>query len=188
MPETTMLLHPDIETVLLTEAAIQQRVRELGAAITADYAGERPVLLGILNGAMVFLTDLMRTIDLPLTMDLIALSSYGPCTSAQGAPSLLKPLITDIAGKHVLIVEDIVDSGASMRFALDYLRPFHPAGVKIAALLSKPSRRQVAIEVDYLGFEVPDLFVVGYGLDYAQQYRHLPYIGVLRREVYARRD
>ncbi len=179
-------MHKDIETVLLSEAAIHQRIGELGAQIEAAYAPIGDLLLvGVLKGCTMFMMDLARAVDLPLALDFIAVSSYGSSTESSGVVRMLKDLDTDIAGRHVLIVEDIIDSGLTLAYLREQLLRRNPASLKICALLNKPDRREADVTVDYLGFDIPNAFVVGYGLDYAEKYRNLPYIGVLRPEIYS---
>jgi len=175
----------DILEVFFTEETLKKRVAELGAEITKDYAGKDLFLLGVLKGCYVFMSDLSRSIDLPCTMDFMAVSSYGDGTSTTGAVKITKDLSKDIEGKNVLIVEDILDSGVTLSYLKQYLMGRKPASIQIAALMDKPARRQTDIKADYVGFEAPDAFVVGYGLDYAEHYRNLPYIGVLKPEVYS---
>jgi hypoxanthine phosphoribosyltransferase len=160
-------------------------VREIGARITEDYRGEKPLLIGILRGAVVIMSDLMRNIDLQCELDFMDISSYGTGTSSSGVVRILKDLEEDITDRHVLIVEDIIDTGLTLSYLLRSLQARKPASLEICALLSKPSRRRADLEVRYLGFEVPDEFVVGYGLDYAGAYRNLPDICVLKPEVFA---
>ena len=177
-------LHRDIESVLLTEEQIQRRIAELGAQISADYAGKELHLIGVLRGAVMFLADLMRNLTIPCSCDFIAIASYGMDTKSSGVVRILKDLDDSIQGKHVLIVEDIVDTGLTLNYILNLIRSRNPASVRVCALLDKPERRIVPVEIHYLGFTIPNRFVVGYGLDYAQKYRNLPYIGVLRPEIY----
>lgn len=184
----TLPCKEDLHTVLYTEEQIAQRVAELGAQISADYEGKEIVLVGVLNGAVIFLADLVRQISVPLSIDLVAISSYGSYTSTSGVVRILKDLDDSVESKHVIIVEDIVDTGLTLNYLRDYLRQHNPASVRVVAMLSKPSRHKVKVNVDYLGFEVPDEFVVGYGLDYAQRYRNMPCIGVLKPEIYAGSD
>ena len=173
-------MHHTIKEILYTAEDISARVRELGAMITMDYQGKSLVLVGILNGAVTFMQDLMRTIDLPLCHDLMALSSYGDQTVSKGAAAILKDTVLDIEGREVLIVEDIIDTGVTLQRVLEHLGARRPATLRVCTLLDKPDRRRVAIKPDYHGFTIPDVFVVGYGLDYAGAFRELPYIGVLK--------
>ncbi len=177
-------LHRDIETVLLTERQIQRRVAELGSQISADYEGKDLHLIGVLRGAVTFLADLMRHITVPCSCDFIAIASYGMDTKSSGVVRILKDLDDSVQGRHVLVVEDIVDTGLTLNYILHLLRSRNPASVKVRALLDKPERHTVPVEIHYLGFTIPNRFVVGYGLDYAQRYRNLSYIGVLRPEIY----
>src|ERR671911_2416064 len=166
--------------VLVPSDDIQEKVRELGERITQDYRGEKLLLVGILRGAVVFLSDLMRHLQLPCEIDFMDISSYGTGTQSSGVVRILKDLEEDITGRHVLIVEDIVDTGLTLSYLLRSLQARKPASLEICALLTKPSRRQVDLSVKYLGFEVPDEFVIGYGIDYAGAYRNLPDIRALR--------
>jgi hypoxanthine phosphoribosyltransferase len=159
---------------------IANRVRELGARIERDYQGKELVLLGVLKGSYIFISDLARAIDLPLTVDFIGLSSYGEATESSGVVKITSDLAQPIEGKHVLIVEDIVDTGLTMRYLLDNLATRRPASVKLCTLLHKPSRARTRIPIDYLGFQIEDRFVVGYGLDHGDKYRNVPFIGVLK--------
>lgn len=177
-------MHPDLQEILLTEETIARRVRELGAAITQDYAGKTIHMIGVLRGAVIFMADLARAINLPVSLDFMAVSSYGASTVSSGTVRILKDLDQDVAGQHILIVEDIMDSGLTLKYLRDNLVSRQPASVKICTLLNKPQRRRVDIHADYIGFTIPDHFVVGYGLDYAERYRNLPYIAVLKPEVY----
>lgn len=170
---------PDKPRALITEEAIDKRIHELGAEITRDYASGNLILVGVLKGAFVFLADLARCIDLPARIDFIAVSSYGMDTKSSGVVSITKDLDLDIMGANVLVVEDIVDSGLTLDYMVRSLGTRAPASLDICALLSKPSARKVDIDIKYCGFEVPDAFVVGYGLDRAEKYRELPYVGVL---------
>ena len=175
---------PDVREVLIPSAEIQEKVCEMGERITEDYRCERPLLIGILRGAVVVLGDLMRNIDLPCEIDFMDISSYGSGTSSSGVVRILKDLEEDITGRHVLIVEDIIDTGLTLSYLRRSLLARRPASLEICALLTKPSRRRVELPVKYLGFEVPDEFVVGYGLDYSGAYRNLPDICVLKSEVF----
>jgi hypoxanthine phosphoribosyltransferase len=175
----------DISAVLITTEQLQQRIYELGQQLTEDYADKDPLLVGVLKGAVMFMVDLMREVDLPLEVDFMAVSSYGTSTESTGVVRILKDLDEAIEGRHVLVVEDIVDTGLTLRYIVDNLRDRSPASVRICALLRKQKARHLGPPIDYVGFDIPDQFVVGYGLDYAGQYRNLPYVGVLRPEVYA---
>src|SRR5215203_2305219 len=174
-----------VTEVLVSSEDIMEKVRELGERITEDYRGERLLLVGILRGAVVFLSDLMRHLQLPCEIDFMEVSSYGADTTSSGVVRILKDLEEDISGRHVLIVEDIIDTGLTLSYLRRSLLARKPASLEICALLSKPSRRRTDLDVRYLGFEVPDEFVVGYGLDYAGAYRNLPDICILKPEVFA---
>jgi hypoxanthine phosphoribosyltransferase len=176
-------MHDDIAEVLVTEREVQAKVAELGQRISKDYQGKELLLIGLLRGAIVFLSDLMRAVDIPVQLDFIGISSYGASTES-GAVRLVMDLETDIRGRHVLIVEDIVDTGKTLSYLVENLKARQPASLRICALLDKPERRQVPIEVDYVGFEIPDKFVVGCGLDFAEGYRNLPFVGVLKEHLY----
>ena len=176
---------PDVKEVLITSKEIEDKVREIGTRITEDYEGEKPLLIGILRGAVVIMSDLMRHIDLQCELDFMDISSYGTGTSSSGVVRILKDLEENITDRHVLIVEDIIDTGLTLSYLMRSLQARKPASLEICALLSKPSRRRADLDVRYLGFEVPDEFVVGYGLDYAGAYRNLPDICVLKPEVFA---
>lgn len=176
----------DIAEVLIDETSIAAKVRELGGRIADDYRGKDLVLVSILKGALPFLADLMRQIPIPLALDFMEVSSYGRETDSSGIVRILKDLANPIDGRHVVVVEDVLDTGQTLAFVLEHLHSQQPASVRICTLLDKPARRIVPIEVDYRGFEIPDKFVVGYGLDYAERYRNLPFIGVLKPEVYRR--
>ncbi len=177
-------LMPDVKEVLISSEEIQEKVRRMGERITTDYEGQRLLLVGILRGAVVVLSDLARNIDLPCEIDFMDISSYGSGTSSSGVVRILKDLEEDITDRHVLIVEDIVDSGLTLSYLRRSLLARRPASLEIFALLSKPSRRSVELPVKYLGFEIPDEFVVGYGLDFDGSYRNLPEICVLKPEVF----
>src|SRR5438046_1508869 len=167
--------------VLFTADQLMTRIRELGAQIERDYRGKELVLVGVLKGAFVFISDLARSIDLPLSVDFIGLSSYGEATESSGVVKITSDLSRPIEGKHVLIVEDIIDTGLTMRYLLDNLSTRHPASVKICALLHKPSRLRARIPIQYLGFTLPDLFVVAYGLDAGEKFRNVPFIGAVKK-------
>lgn len=180
-----MDIHPDIERVIVSGEEIQTRVNELAARISRDYMDNgQLVIIGILKGAFIFLSDLTRRLTVPHRVDFMALSSYGQTATATGAVRIIMDLRVDIEGRHVLVVEDIIDSGYTLHYLLDVLHARQPASLKTCVLLSKPERRRVDVPVDYLGFEIPDVWVVGYGLDYADTHRTLSYIGGLKREVY----
>ncbi len=176
--------HPDIERILLTSDAVQARVNELGATITTTYAGRAPILIGVLKGAVVFMTDLARAIDLPVELDFMAVSSYGNSTETSGIVRITKDLDATIEGRDVLLVEDIVDSGMTLRYLRQYLERRDPSSLRICTLLDKQVPRKAEVTVEFTGFQIPDRFVVGYGLDYAERYRNLPYIGILKKSVY----
>ena len=172
-----------VEEILVDEAALQARVAELGAEISADYRDRDLLLIGVLKGAIFFMADLMRQIDLPCEVDFMAISSYGAGVDSSGVVRILKDLDMPIENRNVVIVEDIVDSGLTLSYLLRNLEARHPASVEICALLTKPDRRENDVECRYVGFEIPNRFVIGYGLDFAERYRNLPYIGVLREEL-----
>ena len=179
------MMQGDILEVLLSEEEIGARVKELGEAITADYEGKDVIFVGVLKGCFVFMADLLRNVGLKCDMDFMAVSSYGSGTSTTGAVKINMDLGKNIEGKHLIIVEDILDSGVTLSYLKAYLNNRKPASIRIVTLLDKPERRKSDIVADYYGFTVPDAFVVGYGLDYAEQYRNLPYIGILKPEVYS---
>jgi hypoxanthine phosphoribosyltransferase len=174
----------DLSSILINEAQIQSRVRELGEVISRDYCGKHPIVIGILKGSLIFMADLIRRLTIPLSIDYVAVSSYGRSTDSSGVVKIVKDLDEPIEGRHVLVVEDIVDTGLTLRYLLDNLQSRGPSSISVCVLLDKPSRRKVDIVPDYCGFEIPDEFVVGYGLDYAESYRNMPFIGVLDRSVY----
>jgi hypoxanthine phosphoribosyltransferase len=175
----------DIQSVLLTETQLEERVAELGAAISADFEGKDVVFIGVLKGCFIFMADLMRHVTIPCSMDFMAVSSYGGGTVSTGAVKINKDLSQDIAGKHVIFVEDILDSGVTLSYLKSYLMVRQPASISIATLMDKPARRKAEITADYAGFVVPDAFVVGYGLDYDEKYRNLPFVGILKPEIYS---
>ncbi len=174
----------DIERILLSEEELKRRVQEIGAKITADYVGKEILLICVLRGSYIFTADLSRAIDLPCLIDFMAVSSYGKGTSSSGQVMITKDLSEHIEGKHVIVVEDILDSGNTLSYLLQLLQARKPASLRLCTLLDKPDRRVKPITVDYGGFQIPDEFVVGYGLDYAEKYRNLPYIGILKPCVY----
>ncbi len=177
-------MHQDIEEILLDAGTIQAKVAELGARITKDYLGKQLLLLGTLKGAVPFIADLARAISLPLELDYMAISSYGNSTHSSGVVRILKDLEGPIDNKHVLIVEDIIDSGLTLHYLMEILRQRHPLSLRVCTLLDKVRERVKPVASDYTGFTIPDRFVVGYGLDYAQRYRNLPYIGILKPAIY----
>jgi len=179
-----MTIHDDVQEVLLTEDQIQGRVAELGAELGHDYADRQPLLVSVLKGSIVFLADLIRATELPLAVDLMELSSYGAAMESSGQVRILKDLSASIEGRDVIVVEDIIDTGLTLNYLLRYLHERSPASIRICCLLDKPARRLTDIDIDYRGFTIPDRFVVGYGLDFDERYRNLPYIGVLRPSVY----
>jgi hypoxanthine phosphoribosyltransferase len=174
----------DMAEVLISPDQLATRVAELGAQITEEYAGKRLLLLGVLKGAVIFLVDLARQIQLSLEIDFMAISSYGASTQSSGIVRILKDLEDSVEGQHILVVEDIVDSGLTLDYLLRSLAARGPASIKVCGLLLKDRPRELSVPIDYVGFTIPDRFVVGYGLDYAERYRNLPYIGVLRPELY----
>ena len=175
----------DIETILFTEEELRERVKELGAEITRDFADKGDlVFVGVLKGCFIFMADLMRSVDLKCSVDFMVVSSYGNGTSTTGAVRINKDLSRDIEGKNVIIVEDILDSGVTLNYLTKYLENRKPASITIATLMDKPERRRAEVNAKYVGFVIPDAFVVGYGLDYAEEYRNLPYVGILKPEVY----
>ncbi len=177
-------MHKDIEKILYTEEELSRRVKELGAQIAADYAGRQPMLISVLRGSYIFMADLTRAIDLDVTVDFMAVSSYGAGTVSSGQVEIKKDLSDSIEGRDLIVVEDILDSGNTLYYLMDVLRARRPASIRICALMDKPERRTKPITADYAGFTIPDAFIVGYGLDYAERYRNLPYVGVLRPSVY----
>ncbi len=174
----------DIQKILISEEQLAAKVAELGAAISWDYEGKKLMILGVLKGSVVFMADLLRHITIPVEMDFMAVSSYGAGVKTTGVVKILKDLDRLIEGYHVLVVEDILDSGMTLSYLTELLQDRSPASIRIATLLDKPERRKVDIAPDYVGFTVPDEFVVGYGLDYAELYRNLPYVGILAPHVY----
>lgn len=175
----------DVLRVLLSEDEIREKVRELGGKIMADYKNSNLMLVTVLKGAVVFLADLMRQIDVPAEIDFMVVSSYGSGVKSSGVVKIVKDLDVPLAGKDILIVEDILDSGLTLSYIKELLESRGPRSIRIATLLDKPSRRKVDLQADYIGFSVPDEFVIGYGLDYDEKYRNLPYIGILKPEVYS---
>ena len=180
-------MHSDLSEILLSKQEIEYRVQELGNLIAQDYRGKQLHMVSVLKGSMVFMADLMRTIDLPLTIDCMAVSSYGSGAVSAGVVQVVKDLSTPAEGKDVLVVEDVMDTGLSLASIIGLLGGRGARSVRVCTLLNKPGRRHptVALQPDYVGFEIPDVFVVGYGLDYNELYRNLPYIGVLDRRIYS---
>jgi hypoxanthine phosphoribosyltransferase len=178
-------LQNDIKQILLTEEQLQDKVRELGKQITADYKGRTPLVICVLKGAFIFMSDLVKQIEVPIEIDFMAVSSYGNSTKSTGVVRIIKDLDASVEGRDVLIVEDIIDSGLTLSYLIDVLERRNALSVAVVTLLDKPERRSVDLEVEYKGFILPDEFVVGYGLDYAERYRNLPYIGILKPEIYS---
>ena len=177
-------MHQDVERILFTQEELARRVGELGEQITADYAGKEVAVASVLRGSYIFMADLTRAIQLPITVDFMAVSSYGSGTVSSGQVEIKKDLSDSIEGKDLIIVEDILDSGNTLYYLMDVLRARKPASIRICTLLDKPERRSKPIAADYVGFSIPDAFVVGYGLDYEEKFRNLPYIGILKPSVY----
>ena len=181
-------LDADVEEVLIEEEAVRARVAELGATITDDYRGRDLLLVGVLKGAVFFMADLMRRIELPCEVDFMAISSYGDGVDSSGVVRILKDLDVSIEGRNVLVVEDIVDSGLTLSYLVRLLKARRPASIEICTLLAKPERTENEVACRYVGFEIPNRFVVGYGLDFAERFRNLPYIGILRQELAAQAE
>ncbi len=178
------MMKNDIQEVLFSEQQLADKVKELGARISADYADKNPLIVSVLKGSYVFMADLTRQITIPCNIDFMAVSSYGAGTKTTGEVQIIKDIGSKIDGRHLVIVEDILDSGVTLSFLIKVLKARGAASIRLCTLLSKPDRRKVDVPIDYLGFEIPDAFVVGYGLDYAEKYRNLPYIGILKPAVY----
>lgn len=177
-------MNQDIQAILLTEEQIAQKVAEIGKKISEDYAGKDLLIVVILKGSVIFAADLLRKITVPVSIDFIAVSSYGSGTKTSGVVKIIKDLSCSIEHKHVLVIEDILDSGKTLHHLTELLKTRNPESVQVCTLLNKPDRREEEVDVQYSGFDIPDEFVVGYGLDFAEHYRNLPYIGILKREVY----
>lgn len=177
-------MEKDIESILITEHRLKEKVREIAEKINEDYKGRQPIFIGVLKGSFVFMSDLIREINLYCDIDFMAVSSYGNKSVTTGAVKIYKDLEKDIENRDVIIVEDILDSGLTLNYLMGYLKSRNPSSLRLCALLDKPARRMVPITADYTGFEIPDAFVVGYGLDYKELYRNLPYIGILKPEIY----
>ncbi len=178
------MMDKDIQEVLFSQEQLARRVDEIAEEISRDYAGKEIMLVSVLRGSFIFMADLCRRIKVPCTVDFMAVSSYGAGTSSTGQVQITKDLSGDIAGKHLIVVEDILDSGNTLSYLLNVLEQRQPASIRLCTLLNKPERRVKPVKLHYSGFTVPDAFVVGYGLDYAERYRNLPYIGVLKPEIY----
>lgn len=178
------MMRNDIQEVLFSEQQLADKVAELGARISVDYEGKNPLVVSVLKGSYVFMADLTRKITIPCNVDFMAVSSYGAGTKTTGEVQIIKDIGSKIDGRHLIIVEDILDSGVTLSFLMKILKARGAASIRLCTLLSKPERRKVDVPIDYLGFEIPDAFVVGYGLDYAEKYRNLPYIGILKPSVY----
>jgi hypoxanthine phosphoribosyltransferase len=179
-------MHPDIQQVVLSEESLQRRIGEMAAEISQAYGQEEVVAVCVMKGAIFFMTDLVRRLTSPVVLDFITVSSYGASTVSSGHVQLVKDVDTDLKGKHVLLVEDILDSGRTLSYLVKHISAMSPASVKVATLLDKPERREYEVAVEYAGFVIPDVFVVGYGLDYDQRYRELPFVGELKPEVYTK--
>ena len=178
-------MHKDIQEILFTEEEIQLKVKELGKQISWDYAGRNLLVICVLKGAFIFMADLVKAIDIPLELDFMAVSSYGVSTKSSGVVKIIKDLDIPVEGRDVIIVEDIIDSGLTLSYLIDVLERRNALSIAVVTLFDKPARRTVDLEPDYKGYTLPDAFVVGYGLDYAEKYRNLPYIGILKEEVYS---
>lgn len=177
-------MHNDIQEILYTEEQIQDKIRELGEKISSEYAGRNPLIICVLKGAYMFMADLTKRITIPIEVDFMAISSYGQSTKSSGVVKILKDLDVPVEGRDVIIAEDIVDSGLTLSYLVDVLERRNAKSVSVVALFDKPAGRKVDLQADFVGFTLPDAFVVGYGLDYAEKYRNLPYIGILKPEVY----
>ncbi|KIL52530.1 hypoxanthine phosphoribosyltransferase [Jeotgalibacillus soli] len=178
------MLNQDIEKVLYTEEQLQEKIKELGSQLTEEYKDSYPLVIGVLKGALPFMADLIKRMDVYLEMDFMDVSSYGNSTVSSGEVKIIKDLNTKVEGRDILILEDIIDSGLTLNYLVDLFRYRKAKSIKIVTLLDKPSGRKADVKADYVGFVVPDAFVVGYGLDYAERYRNLPYIGILKPEIY----
>jgi hypoxanthine phosphoribosyltransferase len=179
-------LYSDIQEVLYSEEQIQAKIKELGEIISSDYEGRNPLVICVLKGAFIFMADLVKNISVPLELDFMAVSSYGQSTKSSGVVKIIKDLDVPVEGRHILIVEDIIDSGLTLSYLIDVLERRNALSISVVALFNKPARRAVELEPDYAGYVLPDEFVVGYGLDYAEKYRNLPFIGILKPEIYSR--
>lgn len=178
-------MHKDVERMYASDKEIQTMVRKLGEQITRDYADKEVLFVGVLKGCFMFMADLVRACDVTCKVDFMVVSSYGEGTVSTGAVQIVKDLSENIEGKHVIIVEDILDSGNTLSYLVRYMSARKPASIRIVTMMDKPERRTAQVKADYIGFTVPDAFMVGYGLDYKQRYRNLPYIGILKPEIYS---
>jgi len=178
-------LYSDIQDVLYSEEQIQGKIKELGDQLSKDYEGKNPLVICVLKGAFIFMADLVKQIKVPLELDFMAVSSYGQSTKSSGVVKIIKDLDVPVEGRHILIVEDIIDSGLTLSYLIDVLERRNAKTISVVALFNKPARRTVELEPDYAGYVLPDEFVVGYGLDYAEKYRNLPFIGILKPEIYS---
>lgn len=179
-------MYSDIQEILYSEEQIQAKIKELGETISQDYEGRNPLVICVLKGAFIFMADLVKNITVPLELDFMAVSSYGQSTKSSGIVKIIKDLDVPVEGRHILIVEDIIDSGLTLSYLIDVLERRNALSISVVALFNKPARRAVELEPDYSGYVLPDEFVVGYGLDYAEKYRNLPFIGILKPEIYSR--
>lgn len=179
-------MNNDIKEILITEEEIENKIRELGAVLSKEYQDKKPLMICVLKGAVLFMADLVRHMSIPVELDFMAISSYGTSTESSGVVRILKDLDTTVEGRDIIIVEDIIDSGLTLSYLIDLFHRRNINSLKVVTLLDKPQRRIGNLKPDYSGFSIPDEFVVGYGLDYAEKYRNLPYIGVLKTEVYSR--
>ncbi|MNQ80805.1 Hypoxanthine-guanine phosphoribosyltransferase [compost metagenome] len=178
-------MYSDIQEVLYSEEQIQGKIKELGELLSADYEGKNPLVICVLKGAFIFMADLVKQIRVPLEIDFMAVSSYGQSTKSSGVVKIIKDLDVSVEGRHIIIVEDIIDSGLTLSYLIDVLERRNAKTISVVALFNKPARRTVELEPDYAGYVLPDEFVVGYGLDYAEKYRNLPFIGILKPEIYS---
>lgn len=175
----------DIQEVFFTEEQIQEKIKELGGKLSEDFKGRNPLVICVLKGAFIFMADLVKQMTVPLEIDFMAVSSYGASTKSSGVVKIIKDLDTSVEGRDILIVEDIIDSGLTLSYLIDVLKRRNAKSVSVVTLFNKPARRTVVLEPDYVGFKIDDAFIVGYGLDYAEKYRNLPFIGVLKPEIYS---
>lgn len=178
-------MYSDIQEVLYSEEQIQGKIKELGELLSTDYEGKNPLVICVLKGAFIFMADLVKQIRVPLEIDFMAVSSYGQSTKSSGVVKIIKDLDVSVEGRHIIIVEDIIDSGLTLSYLIDVLERRNAKTISVVALFNKPARRTVELEPDYAGYVLPDEFVVGYGLDYAEKYRNLPFIGILKPEIYS---